>query len=108
MKLSKTKIVAVVLAALVFFPLVSFAVYCVRRNTFISSYRKLQPGDSKKLVVDSLGQPAEIARCGDSQATDELNFRCREGYWYYSVMERWIIYLDQDGKVIGKSYAVSY
>lgn len=103
--MSKTRIIAVVLAVFLLFSLISFAVYYVRRNIFIEGYEKLQPGDSKQLVVDSLGQPAEIAQCGDS---GKLKYPCREEYWYYSFMERWVIFLDKDGSVLGKAYNVSY
>jgi len=69
------------------------------------NYEKLQIGDSQQLVLQTLGQPDRIEQCRKS---GEKSDPCKDEYWYYSFMERWIVYLDKDGNVIYKSYAVSY
>jgi len=87
---------------------VALSFLAIRRYWFIKRFESIQPGNSKVMVLDKLGAPAETFVCGDPQATDELNRRCRIELWYYSFLERWVVYLDEKDAVIHTSHAVSY
>lgn len=105
MKKVRRSVVAFVLIVFVCLLLVVLSVQAIRRNRLIVNYERLQIGDSKQLVLQALGQPEKIEQCREN---GETSHPCKEEYWYYSFMERWIVYLDRDGNVIYKSYAVSY
>ena len=83
--------------------------YCEsRRSRLETGFNSLVPGDSSTRVTEIMGEPGEIEACGDPKATDELNRDCRRSLYYYSFIERWIIHLDAEGRVIHKTHNVLY
>ena len=103
MQLTRRRIISIGLIAIVCLIFASAALGYIRLTTFKANYESLRNGDSKQVVVDKLGQPQEIHPCRPPGRTP-----CSEEYSYFSFMERWIIYIDENGSVVDKSYGVSY
>lgn len=100
-------IITVLLALVIALAALAFS-WHVKSKSFSAGYAKLQVGDTKQIVVQVLGQPEEIENCYDSGSKEDLTKRCVETYWYKSFLERWGLSFDRDGKVIDKTYNVSY
>ena len=81
--------------------------YYIRRTRLLTTFTKIQIGDSKQNVVQLLGNPTEVATCRDPNPPVDSQ-KCVETYWYYSFIERWGYAFNADGKVIDKIYNVSY
>jgi len=107
MQLTKRRIFGIISAAITCLILVSAVVGYINQTAFEANYENLRAGDPKTLVIDRLGKPQEIRHCWHPEGTDTFSDPCREEYWYFSFMERRIIYLDNEGRVIDKSYGVS-
>ena len=75
--------------------------YYIRRTRLVTTFTKIQIGDSKQNVVQLLGNPTEVATCRDPNPPVDSQ-KCAETYWYYAFA------LNSDGKVIDKIYNVSY
>jgi len=82
--------------------------YYIRRNKFAESFAALKVGDTKETVLQLLGRPEKVVNCNDPSSNNEFDRKCVEGYWYWSFMERWVVYLDKDGKVFDKVNNVSF
>jgi hypothetical protein len=80
----------------------------VRKKKLTTTFAKVQVGDTKESVVQTLGQPEEVENCYDSRSNEELTKRCVETYWYMTFLERWGFSFNKDGKVIDKTHNVSF
>jgi hypothetical protein len=85
-----------------------FAGWYVRAQRFKTSFTRIQVGDTKEQVISQLGQPGETSPCFHPSEESELQRKCADEFWYYSFLERWGISFDKDGKVIHKTFNVSY
>src|SRR5690348_15505420 len=68
-----------------------------RAKTLKSGFDKVQKGDSRQTVIEIMGKPDETASCS-------WNVDCKDEYDYYSFMQRWMIYFDNEDEVIDKGY----
>jgi len=82
--------------------------WTVRKHRFKAGFMVVQVGDTKAEVIKQLGQPAEVTPCFHPSSESELDRKCSDVFWYYSFLERWGISFDRDGRVIHKTYNVSY
>lgn len=100
---------ALLLALIVSVALMAYPVrWYVRSHRFESAFDAVQVGDSKDEVIKQCGQPDENSPCFHPSAESELQRICADEFWYYSFLERWGISFDKQGKVIAKTYNVSY
>lgn len=76
-----------------------------KRKRFESNYDNLQVGDSKQKIVELLGPPNEVVKCSEGRGRSS-EVPCTEEYWYRSVFERRILYINNTGQIIDKSYSV--
>lgn len=82
--------------------------YHAKQKKFNTIFAKVQVGDTKETVVRELGHPDEIERCTNVDSEQDLTKGCLETYWYTSFLERWGFSFDRDGKIIDKTYNVSF
>jgi hypothetical protein len=82
--------------------------YHAKHKKFSTLFAKMQVGDTKETVVQELGHPDEIERCNNVSSKQDLNKGCFETYWFTSFLERWGVSFDKDGKIVDKTYNVSY
>jgi hypothetical protein len=70
-----------------------------RRRSFAHGFEKIQIGDSRQKVVDSMGKPSDgdVETC---KPTDD----CKDRFLYYSFMARWIVYFDSNDRVSFRVY----
>ena len=102
------KVVTYVVLALIILPSALIGARAVRAKRWERGYARIEVGQSKQKVVDSLGEPSEIRRCGGHVYSDgRVTGECAETYLYRSFLEDWVVFIDKDGNVIGKSYNVS-
>jgi hypothetical protein len=95
----------IVLALLV--SIAFLAGWYVRQQRFKAGFERIQIGDTKEQVISQLGQPAEVSPCFHYRDETELGRKCAEDFWYYSLMERWSVSFDANGRVIFTNYSVS-
>ena len=108
---SKTPVRVIIFRVFVVLLLVLAAVivsYQVRRSKLSSSIAKIQIGDTKESVVQTLGQPAEVEACFERSSSNDKSQPCVQTYWYKSFLERWGLSFNAEGKVIDKTYNVLY
>jgi hypothetical protein len=79
-----------------------------RRYRVVRGYLAAQEGDSEQTVIARLGQPDRVSKCFHPDVEDESDKKCSEMFRFYSFLESWEFYFDKDGKLIFKSYSVSY
>ena len=102
------KIILCVIAAVIILPLIRIGACVVREKRYERGYARIGPGDSKKDVVEMLGEPGEVLSCsGPIHFGGRVTGECSEEYGYSSFLEEWWIIFDKDGKVLGKFYSVS-
>jgi hypothetical protein len=102
------KIILCVIVAVILLPLIRIGACVVREKRYERGYAQIEPGDSKKDVVELLGEPGEVLGCsGPVYYNGRVTGECAEEYGYYTFLEEWWIILDKDGKVLVKSYSVS-
>lgn len=100
------KILLVIIVVLVSaYPVAVYVRYKVKKNNYTKAYANLEIGMSDDFVKSHFGLPTEISICDTGGGSPK---GCHRIYWYYVTMERWGIYLDQEGKVIDKVHNVSY
>jgi hypothetical protein len=105
----KLKTVIVVGFALVVLIVASVFAYSnhVRSKKFAAAFEGVRTGDKKETVLQMFGTaPEEISKCSDPH--EEFGGKCAEVYWYFAFLERWEVYLDQDGRVLDKGHEVSF
>ena len=69
----------------------------LRRHNLQAGYDALEIGDSRSRVSELMGSPRETEACRDA----DTRHPCTALY-YYVLFERWIIYIDSNGKVVDK------
>ena len=80
----------------------------IRERRYSRGFEQIEVGQTKRSVVDALGEPSEVQVChGPVDADGEVTGECADKYYYHSFLESWGVLLDRDGKVIGKFYHVS-
>lgn len=83
------------------------AVYAGRAKRFSGAYGRVQVGHTKSEVVHLFGDtPQEVTRCDERHARPRRN--CAEIYWYFSLLERWEVLFNDEGKVIDKGHNVLF
>ena len=65
-----------------------------RRNSLQLGYDALAIDDSKQKVIELMGPPSTAEPC--------FQTRNCTSFFYYAFLERWIIYVDSNDKVIDK------
>jgi hypothetical protein len=83
-----------------------------RIEKYNRAYNAIKVGDSRSLVVSTMGEPQSVTKCeytpfSDEKAEDEFREKCVEQYKYIVLMKDYIISFDTHGAVVGKSTAVS-
>lgn len=80
----------------------------IRKKKITRTFAKVQVGDTKQSIVQTLGPPKEVQNCYDSRSNEDPSKRCVETYWYITFLERWGFSFNKDGKVIDKTHNVSF
>ena len=83
----------------------------VQRRAYENSYSQINVGDSKQKLISIYGQPSETTDCSNYKRPsyiDALRKDCVEVYWYRSLLEQWIFFLDKDGKIVHKAFNAQY
>ena len=83
---------------------VAFIYVEVRSSMRSREYDRIEAGMTEAEVQQEMGRPGEIEPCRNSGRVKP----CKQTYWYFSFMERWGISLDDDNRVLDKTYNVSY
>ena len=94
MAIGKKPVIFAILVA-VCIPVGFFGTHLYRKNILTSAYAQLEPGASKKDVLDLLGRPDETVVC-------ESHENCKDVYVYYVFMERRGFVFNTEDKVIQK------
>jgi len=72
-------------------------------------YEQIRVTDSKERVSSLMGQPDEVETCRtvssskDTAEDKEFQRNCFEQYWYYSLVNPYVISFNKNGRVIAKS-----
>ena len=96
-----SKIIIAAVLAILIVAIFSIGSCELRKWRLKSAVAQVEIGNSKQQLINLLGEPDEIAACRHEDI-------CKDEYYYYSFMERWMIYFDKDDKVIDTGYNVSY
>jgi len=86
---------------------------CTKRD-LLSSLEKIKIGDSKISVIQRLGEPNKITKCGKNLwwntkfLGEDKNHICQYLFWYETgFIERWSIGFDKNDTVISKYHYIS-
>ena len=102
------KIVVVVILVIILAPSVMIGACVVRARRYSRGHEQVEIGQTKRSVVDALGEPSEVQVCSGPVYTDgKVTGECAEKYYYHSFLESWGVLFDREGNVIGKFYHVS-
>jgi hypothetical protein len=105
----KTKaLYALVAAALVLWAIADIA----RASRIPKHFEQIAIGDSRDRVLELMGKPKTIEKCGEPFGGKTSNPGCKEDYLFASpfapfVPEYWSVSLDDSGRVINKYHYVS-
>ncbi len=72
-------------------------------------FAQIAEGDSEQKILDIMGKPSESKDCYQPRysGNDQLFRECAEEHWYYAFVERWVVVIGKNGKVIAKWHTVS-
>src|SRR5215218_9637680 len=97
------RIVALVILVIILAPAVMIGACVMRETRYSRGFEQIEIGQTKRGVVDALGEPSEVQVCyGPIYTEGKVAGECAEKYYYHSFLESWGVLLDRDGKVIGK------
>ncbi len=79
----------------------------VRSDTLERRFRHIHPDDSESRLLEVVGAPTEIRRCGEGKHglppdVGAVARRCRHIYWYssYILKDGWLVPIDDMGHII--------
>ena len=102
------KILTVVVLAVILVPSLLIGGCYVRAKQYGRGYSQVAMGQPKQRVIEAMGKPSEIEACdGPVYADGKVAGQCSETMVYYAFLEKWGVFLDKNGNVIGKYYNVS-
>ncbi|MEO1020400.1 MAG: hypothetical protein AAFY56_22325 [Pseudomonadota bacterium] len=89
-------------------------VHIVQQKSDRSSFEEIDRGDSKKEIVDVMGQPDEVRSCpdtlfwgGDHKRLGPNNGQCVEEFYYSSTPGGWSVGFSDEGQAVHKYEYVS-
>ncbi len=102
----KTIIITIIILITVAFLAISCAVYTNYRLN--KSYQAIQIGDSADRVRSIMGKPGKVLTITDRDFSSQNISSCAQEYIYDAIIlpERWLIGLDNNGKVIHKNHNI--
>ena len=83
-----------------------------RVKTIPQRFARISVGDSREQVVQLLGKPKSVEKCGEPFGNPGGKFNCKEDYLYASpyapvIPEYWSVSFDASGRVVEKYHFLS-
>jgi hypothetical protein len=102
------KIEALVILVIILVPSAMIGACAIRERRYRRGFEQIEVGQTKRGVVDALGEPSEVQVCSGPVYRDgKVTGECAETYYYHSFLVSRGFLLDRGGKVVGKFHHVS-